>query len=44
MNLGFTEMAFIFVLALIIFGPKKLPDRQSACRIQACQQRIQMAA
>ena len=26
MNLGFTEMAFIFVLALIIFGPKKLPE------------------
>src|ERR1700750_157947 len=26
MNLGFSEMAFIFVLALIIFGPKKLPE------------------
>jgi TatA/E family protein of Tat protein translocase len=26
MNLGFTEMAFIFFLALIIFGPKKLPE------------------
>lgn len=26
MNLGFTEMAFIFVLALIIFGPRKLPE------------------
>jgi TatA/E family protein of Tat protein translocase len=26
MNLGFTEMIFIFVLALIIFGPKKLPE------------------
>ena len=26
MNLSFTEMAFIFVLALLIFGPKKLPE------------------
>jgi len=26
MNLGFSEMAFIFLLALIIFGPKKLPE------------------
>lgn len=26
MNLGFTEMAFIFVLALLIFGPRKLPE------------------
>jgi TatA/E family protein of Tat protein translocase len=26
MNLGFTEMAFIFFIALIIFGPKKLPQ------------------
>lgn len=26
MNLGFGEMFFIFVLALIIFGPKKLPE------------------
>ncbi len=26
MNLGFGEMFFIFLLALIIFGPKKLPE------------------
>ena len=26
MNLGFSEMIFIFVLALIIFGPKKMPE------------------
>jgi sec-independent protein translocase protein TatB len=26
MNLGFSEMAFIFLIALIIFGPKKLPE------------------
>ncbi|HEX7960143.1 MAG TPA: twin-arginine translocase TatA/TatE family subunit [Terriglobales bacterium] len=26
MNLGFPEMVFLFVLALIIFGPKKLPE------------------
>jgi sec-independent protein translocase protein TatB len=26
MNLGFPEMIFIFVLALIIFGPKKMPE------------------
>lgn len=26
MNLGFSEMLFIFVLALLIFGPKKLPE------------------
>src|SRR5215472_8315146 len=26
MNLSFSEMIFIFFLALIIFGPKKLPE------------------
>src|SRR5437588_12572552 len=26
MNLGFSEMIFTFFLALIIFGPKKLPE------------------
>lgn len=26
MNLGVSEMVFIFLLALIIFGPKKLPE------------------
>ncbi len=26
MNLGFQEMLFIFVLALLLFGPKKLPQ------------------
>lgn len=26
MNLGFSEMIFIFFLALIIFGPKRLPE------------------
>ena len=26
MNLGFPEMAFLFVLALLRFGPKKLPE------------------
>ncbi len=25
-SLGFSEMLFIFVLALLIFGPKKLPE------------------
>jgi sec-independent protein translocase protein TatB len=26
MNLGFSEMVFLFVLALLIFGPRKLPE------------------
>lgn len=26
MNLGFTEMLFLFLLALLIFGPAKLPE------------------
>jgi sec-independent protein translocase protein TatB len=26
MNLGFPEMIFLFFLALIIFGPKKMPE------------------
>lgn len=26
MNLGFPEMIFIFLLALVIFGPRKLPE------------------
>lgn len=26
MNLGFSEMVFLFLLALIIFGPKKMPE------------------
>jgi TatA/E family protein of Tat protein translocase len=26
MNLGFPEMIFLFLLALIIFGPKKMPE------------------
>lgn len=26
MNLGFSEMIFLFVLALLVFGPKKLPE------------------
>ena len=26
MNLGMPEMIFIFLLALVMFGPKKLPE------------------
>src|SRR4051812_2157920 len=26
MNLGFGEMMFLFVLGLLLFGPKKLPE------------------
>jgi len=26
MNLGFSEMLFLFILALLIFGPKQLPE------------------
>jgi TatA/E family protein of Tat protein translocase len=26
MNFGFSEMAFLFFLALLLFGPKKLPE------------------
>jgi TatA/E family protein of Tat protein translocase len=26
MNLGFSEMVFLFLLALIIFGPKRMPE------------------
>lgn len=26
MNLGFPEMIFLFLMALIIFGPKKMPE------------------
>jgi sec-independent protein translocase protein TatB len=26
MNLGFSEMIFIFLVALIIFGPRRLPE------------------
>jgi sec-independent protein translocase protein TatB len=26
MNLGFSEMVFLFLLALLIFGPRKLPE------------------
>jgi Tat protein translocase TatB subunit len=26
MNLGFPEMVFLFILALLIFGPKQLPE------------------
>src|SRR6516162_77574 len=38
MNLGFSEMVFIFLLALIIFGPKKLPEigRQIGKALNEC--------
>ena len=26
MNLGFTEVAFLVVIALVLFGPRKLPE------------------
>ena len=26
MNLGFPEMIFLFLMALLIFGPKKMPE------------------
>jgi Tat protein translocase TatB subunit len=26
MNLGFTEMIFLVILALLLFGPRKLPE------------------
>ncbi|HUS19378.1 MAG TPA: twin-arginine translocase TatA/TatE family subunit [Terriglobales bacterium] len=26
MNLGLTEMIFLFILGLLLFGPKKLPE------------------
>ena len=26
-NLGMTELIVIFIIALLVFGPKKLPDR-----------------
>src|ERR1051326_8805849 len=26
MNLGFSEMVMIFIVALLVFGPKKLPE------------------
>jgi len=38
MNLGFPEMIFLFLFALILFGPKKLPEigRQIGRALNEC--------